>query len=134
MNLNKRPHSIREVSERVILNKEMFPFILSEFLDYFYLLTDKEKKQDSINNQPKIINESSLNAYLAACAEHLARKNDLLIPDWTEKNNYFLKEPFFDNAGIKNLNLLLLAESPIAFRKRLIFTEKNPLRRLPKTI
>jgi hypothetical protein len=40
----------------------------------------------------------------------------------------FLHEPYF-TSPIENLKAILLAQSPQAFRRRMIFTEAEPLRR-----
>jgi hypothetical protein len=49
-------------------------------------------------------------------------------PAWTEDPRRFLDHPWFpDNAEL--LKPYLIAESPASFRRRLIFTELEPLRR-----
>jgi hypothetical protein len=67
-------------------------------------------------------------AYLGAMAEHLARRWGLAVPGWVDEPRRFLDRPYF----VDNLQLMkpvLLRDSPIAFRRRLIFTEAEPLRR-----
>jgi len=68
-------------------------------------------------------------AYLAAAAEHMARGAGIAIPAWTENTERFLRSAWFDNHGLTSLNATMLAESPLAFRRRFIFTEARPLRR-----
>lgn len=63
-----------------------------------------------------------------AIGEHLARRWNLAIPPWTDDPSHFLHRPYFTTT-IEGLKAVLLAESPIAFRRRLIFTEAEPLRR-----
>jgi hypothetical protein len=60
--------------------------------------------------------------------EHLARRWALTIPAWTNDPSRFLRQPYF-TTPLEDLKALLIAESPIAFRRRLIFTEAEPLRR-----
>ena len=68
-------------------------------------------------------------AYVAGVAEHLARRWSLpRIPAWTNQPSRFLKRPYFPFSGT-NTKALYFVESPIAFRRRLIFTEARPLRR-----
>ena len=68
-------------------------------------------------------------AYVAGVAEHLARRWSLpRIPAWTNQPSRFLKRPYFPFSGA-NTKALYFVESPIAFRRRLIFTEARPLRR-----
>ena len=50
------------------------------------------------------------------------------IPDWVEKPDRFLNEPFFAG-GLDSLKATLLVESPLAFRRRLIFISANALSR-----
>jgi hypothetical protein len=64
----------------------------------------------------------------ARLGEHLARRWHLAIPAWTDDPSRFLRRPYFKTT-IEGLKALLIAESPIAFRRRLIFTEAEPLRR-----
>ena len=40
-----------------------------------------------------------------------------------------LRRAWFDNQGLISLNATMLKESPLAFRRRFIFTEAQPLRR-----
>ena len=66
---------------------------------------------------------------LGAVGEHLARRWNLAVPAWTNDPRRFLHEPHF-TTPIENLKAMLLAQSPQAFRRRLIFTEAEPLRRV----
>jgi hypothetical protein len=63
-----------------------------------------------------------------AAGEHLARRWGLVIPPWTDDPSRFLKRPHF-TTPLEDLKALLIVESPIAFRRRLIFTEAEPFRR-----
>ena len=73
--------------------------------------------------------DESQDAYLAAAAEHMARGAGISIPGWTEGKDRFLRRAWFDNHGLTSLNATMLTESPLAFRRRFIFTEARPLRR-----
>ena len=57
------------------------------------------------------------------------------MPPWTDDPSRFLDEPYF-TTPIENLKAMLLAQSPLAFRRRMIFTEAKPLRRarMPRAI
>ena len=66
---------------------------------------------------------------LGAVGEHLARRWNLRgMPAWTDHPSRFLHEPYF-TTPIEKLKAMLLAQSPLAFRRRMIFTEAEPLRR-----
>lgn len=67
-------------------------------------------------------------AWLGAVAEHLARRWNLDVPAWVDQPHRFLDRAFFAG-GLESLKAILLAESPLAFRKRQIFVEAEPLRR-----
>jgi hypothetical protein len=46
-----------------------------------------------------------------------------------QQGDRFLSRAWFDNHGLQSLNAMMLAQSPLAFRRRFIFTEAHPLRR-----
>jgi hypothetical protein len=58
----------------------------------------------------------------------LALRWGLTVPAWTNHPSRFLKTPFF-TTPLEGLKALCIAESPSAFRRRMIFTEAEPLRR-----
>ena len=59
---------------------------------------------------------------------HLAGRWGMDIPAWLDDPRRFLNEPPFPD-GLDLVNSILLGDGPIAFRRRLIFTEAEPLRR-----
>ena len=67
-------------------------------------------------------------AYLAAVAEHLAECWRLRCPDWVHGVRRFLQRPFFAG-GLENLKAALLVESPVAFRRRMLFVGRDVLDR-----
>ena len=69
-----------------------------------------------------------LDATLGAIGEHLARRWKLAIPAWTNDPARFLTRPYFPTP-LEDLKPLLIAQSPLAFRRRMIFVEREPLRR-----
>jgi hypothetical protein len=82
-----------------------------------------------IADEPARLDNARDHATLAAIAEHLARRWNLpAVPAWTDDPSRFLPEPYFTTA-IEALWPMLRKESPPAFRRRLIFTEAEPLRR-----
>jgi len=121
----KRPRSLREVASRVNNGEQDFDPAVLEFLDTFY--THPALREASISDRPELI-DALRDAYLAAVAEHLARSYGLPIPDWTETQGNDLHRPFFAG-GLESLKGILVAESPTAFRRRLLFISKNALSR-----
>jgi hypothetical protein len=100
--------------------------LLREFLDTFYG-GDPGTRASAIAGAPHEIGPIH-DAYLAAVAEHLALKYGLPIPPWVEQPQRFLDKPFFAG-GLESLKAILLAESPLAFRRRQIFVSANALSR-----
>ncbi len=121
----KRPNTLAEVAARVNAGAAFGP-TLSEFLDEFY--GHPERRQAMIADEPARLADDREHAMLGAVGEHLARRWALAVPAWTNDTMRFLHEPYF-TTPIENLRALLLAQSPQVFRRRMIFTEAEPLRR-----
>lgn len=121
--LGGRPGSLAEVAERA---REGFDARLREFLDCFYT-AESTARGRMIAGEPAQIAPVH-DAYLAAVAEHLARRFGLGIPQWTDNPGRFLARPFFAG-GLDSLKAILIAESPAAFRRRLIFVSADALSR-----
>lgn len=127
---SKRPGSLAEVGRRVRAGTQAFGFALAEFLDDFYLDDDSTSRRARIEERPADLSRSELDALLGAIGEHLHRRWHLPgePPPWTDEPHRFLRVPWFPD-GADELKAWLLAESPLAFRRRMIFTEAEPLRR-----
>ena len=126
-----RPHTLAEVARRVAEGEDTFERALSEFLDTFYVwLREGEcaKAQAALVSEPQMLPNLIDHAVLGAVGEHLALRWGLSVPSWTGNPSRFLKRPHF-TTPLEGLKALCLAESPSAFRRRLIFTEAEPLRR-----
>ena len=123
----RRPRSLKEVAQwgRELGDIDGF---LREFLDEFYALRNQAERTAMLLDEPPLSADARANAYFAAVAEHLALRNRLVVPDWTGKAARFLKRPFFP-CGLESLKATLLVESPIAFRRRMIFVGADPLYR-----
>jgi hypothetical protein len=124
----RRPASLREVAELASEAKgdsAAFGRAIAEFLDEFYMRP--AARQVMIADEPPSLAKFE-DAYLAAVAEHLARRWGLEIPAWVDQPHRFLERAYFAG-GLESLKAILLAESPLAFRKRQIFVEAEPLRR-----
>jgi hypothetical protein len=121
----KRPGTLAEVAART-REGTSFGHALSEFLDEFY--AHPEQRQAMIADEPAQLADAQQHAMLGAVGEHLARRWTLAVPSWTNDESRFLHEPCF-TTPIENLKAMLLVQRPQAFRRRLIFTEAEPLRR-----
>lgn len=123
----ERPPTLAEVARRHNAG-EAWSLLLREFLDVFYTAVPTGEAFACIADVPEPLADPQEHALLGAIGEHLARRWGLAIPAWTDEPSRFLRRPYF-TTPLEGLKALLLAESPIAFRRRLIFTEAEPLRR-----
>jgi hypothetical protein len=121
----KKPGTLCEVVRRVKAGEQKFDPSLREFLDVFY--TQPATRKAALEDRPDSI-DAVHDAYVAAVAEHLARSFGLAIPQWTETHGNDLHEPFFAG-GLQSLKGVLVAESPTAFRRRLLFVSRDALSR-----
>jgi len=128
-----RPRSLKEAVELILAGQEEERIAIAEFLDTFYLHYGQfgltPELQAMIDTEPPFTGRQPLDAYVGGIGEHLARRWGLLtIPAWTEDERRFLDTPFFPD-DLQLMKPILLRDSPIGFRRRLIFTEFEPLRR-----
>ena len=122
-----RPATLADVARRRNGGEELAPLLVG-FLDSFYGDLRAGTAQAALIEPPQPLAEVTEHALLGAIAEHLARRWRLTVPDWSDDPSRFLKRPYF-TTPLEGLKALLIAESPLAFRRRLIFTEAEPLRR-----
>ncbi len=125
----KRPRSLRAVAERVQRGEQDFDPALREFLDCFH--ANPEDRAQAIAEPPPFLDNDVRDAYLAAVAEHLARRYNIDVPAWSETRGLALQRPFFAG-GLESLKAVLTVESPTAFRRRMLFVSKDALSR-PRT-
>ena len=121
-----RPTTLKEAVDRIIRGERGLDAI-KEFLDEFYLSGPAER-QRMIAEEPGLTGGAFQDAYVGAVGEHLARRWGLDIPAWADDPHRFLKTPHFPEY-MEFAKPVFLRDSPIAFRRRLIFTEAEPLRR-----
>lgn len=122
-----RPDTLAEVHRRVTAGESPYDHALPEFLDAFYL-ADATRRQAMIDVAPPPWPDAVRHAFFGAIGEHLALRWGLRVPGWTNDASRFLKRPYFATP-FDELKAMYLAQSPTAFRRRLIFTEAEPLRR-----
>jgi hypothetical protein len=130
----QRPESFARAAQLVNAGLYGFGEALSELIDELKKM-DADNLSSAMAVAPARIErtnddyDDSQDAYLAAAAEHIARGAGISIPAWTEARDRFLRKAWFDNHGLTSLNATMISESPLAFRRRFIFTEARPLRR-----
>ena len=123
--ITKRPQTIAEVAQRSHEQTAAFDQHLAEFLDEFYL--HPNHRQNRLLAEPESLSAVA-DAYLAASAEYLADCYGLATPSWCYLPKRFLETPHFAG-GLENMKAMLLAESPLAFRRRMIFVSEDALDR-----
>lgn len=121
-----RPQSIAEIANRALARSQGFDAACRELLDEWQSM-DGGRRLGALSGEPASVGRVE-DAYLAALAEHLALSTQLPTPAWTDTPQRFLSEPFF-SGGLESLKAILLAESPLAFRRRLIFISADGLSR-----
>lgn len=121
-----RPDTLAEVAVRLKADRDAMHVAMAGFLDNFYM--QPQRRQAMIDPEPELLGNPILDATLGGVGEHLARRWNLMIPAWTDHPARFLKQPYFPTP-LENLKPMLIAQSPLAFRRRMIFVEHEPLRR-----
>lgn len=119
-----RPRSIVEVSRKAA--EGSFDLAAREFLDAWQEM-NRDERQTAVSVEPPGLGPVK-DAYLAALAEHLSLSDGLNPPSWCQGESRFLRQPFFAG-GLESIKAILLVESPLAFRRRLIFISADALSR-----
>jgi hypothetical protein len=104
-------------------------FALRDFLDGFYADVELQKLSEEPQRISALLDDNGFaDAYLAAVCDHLCRRYALPKPDWIFAPGRILQRPHFA-AKTHGLRMVLLQESPPAFRERNIFVSANALSR-----
>ncbi len=124
-----RPKSLAEVVS-LAASGESFDLCLANFLDEFYARPCQEALEKSPGLLAPQFGEIGgvRDAYIAATAEELARKYNLVLPRWTEDESRKLHYPWFAST-LASLRAVLIHESPPGFRSRNLFVSENALSR-----
>jgi hypothetical protein len=116
-----RPGTLAQVL-LFVCSGEKFRFCLAGFLDDFYREAGVASRLNRVADDPGVTDDPRMNALLGAIGEHLvSRCHGQPNPDVSWDRPWFM--------GPERMKGFLLAESPLAFRRRFIFTEAEPLRR-----
>ena len=114
---------------RLVKEPDDFHYAIANFLDRF----KNDPTPEMVSEEPPILrgilNDNGLaDAYAAAAATHLCQLRGIAFPSWVDKDSRRLKSPWFA-AKTHNLRMILLQESPAAFRVRNLFVSANALHR-----
>lgn len=116
-------------SLRLVKEPEDFHYALANFLDRF----KKDPNSEMLSEEPPILrgllkDNGLADAYAAAAAAHLCQLHGMAFPFWVDKKSRRMESPWFA-ARTHNLRMILLQESPAAFRVRNLFVSANALSR-----
>jgi hypothetical protein len=124
----ERIASLAEVAQ-IALQEGSLSFALRDFLDGFYADVNLQKLSEEPQHISAALDDNGFaDAYLAAVCDHLCRLYALPKPDWIFALGRILQRPHFA-AKTHGLRMVLLQESPPAFRERNIFVSANALSR-----
>ena len=132
MNILKSIFEIVEELNESNNPKEVFPIYMGDFLDYVYS-ADKQIQAEAIRQEPIMYSGLPMMyyAYLSATADTIAHKYGIEIAEaWFNRRKYILEEPHFPHGLKGDIQIILIAESPIEFRARNIFVSSNALSRV----
>jgi hypothetical protein len=123
--------TIWDIAHRTTQNIDHFEIHVGNFLDEFYR-SDPEKREKMVEREPLHDDKlpSHILPFLAGMVHKLCNDYGVKGPVWVSKGQYIMKEPYFPLNAKGNLRQLLLAESPMEFRIRNIFTSENCLTRV----
>jgi hypothetical protein len=126
---SNRPGTLAQALQLARGPGESLRYCLAGFLDGFYADPDPTRRRASIEDAPDLLGDERWDAFVGGIGEHLCHRWNLGEPPaWTNDPARFLARPWF--VGPERMKAFLLAESPSAFRRRFIFTEIEPLRRV----
>lgn len=126
----RRPFTLAEVADRLEAGDD-WSMALPEFLDTFYFALrgyPYPSPQNCLDAEPAPLDDPVRHAMLGAVAEHLAQRWHQRVPAWVHQPSRFLKAPVFPG-DTQQYRGYYFTQSPVAFRRRMIFTEAEPLRR-----
>lgn len=115
---------------RLVGSGEPFDSCMANFLDEFYAAPDAMAFEEAPPLLGPTMGEPGRlrDAFLAAAAEELARAYDLPLPRWVAGEARELHRPWFASP-LAAMRVVLILESPPAFRARNLFVSENALAR-----
>lgn len=121
------PQTLSMTAQR-IRDESDFEIPRRDFLDE-WTLSKTEGKFALVQEQPPQTGDLRYDAYLAALAEHLCRREGIPCPDWMDKPGYVLDRAWF-LTSVPDLYPRAVVHSPVAFRRRLIFVDDTEFDRV----
>jgi hypothetical protein len=124
--MSPRPKTLKEIAEQSDTIED-FGRHLRDWLHELRRATSRPQAAATITAEPPRLRDKFpqgrvADAWLAAYAEHLARKIGAAAPDWAFSPGRISEDPLFDEGDTPVLRTLGLIRSPLAFKRRNIFT------------
>jgi len=125
--MNSRPRTLKEVAERSGSIAE-FGRNLRDWLHELRSVSSRRQAAAAIADEPALLRQNFpegnvADAWLAAYAEHLAGRVGIFPPEWAFLPWRTVADPAFDEGGdSRRLRELALEHTPLAFKRRNIFT------------
>jgi len=125
--MTPRPRSLKEVADRS-KSIEDFGRNLRDWLHELRRLSSRLQVSATIEEKPVLLRSAFpegniADAWLAAYAEYAASKLGIRPPDWAFTPSRVAVYPAFDEGGENpRLRVLALLQSPLAFKRRNIYT------------
>jgi hypothetical protein len=127
LTLGSKPKSLAEVADVAREDGDLLPLALIAFREAFYVATDRDAQQAMLDPVPSPTGNARSDAWIGATGEHLAQRWGLEVPSWTQ-DPAFMGEaaPSFYPFDPRARDIQLI-ETPPAFRRRLLFSQAEPL-------
>ena len=125
--MTRRPKTLKEVAAQTESLTD-FGRNLRDWLHEVRRYSSRPELERALADEPVILRHrfpqgAVADAWLAAYAEHIASRIDRTPPNWAFEASRILKEPWFaDESANVSLRALALVHSPLAFKRRNIFT------------
>ena len=129
--MNLRPASLKAIAERSDSIGD-FGRHLRDWLHELRRASSRAQAAAAIADEPPRLREKFFqgqiaDAWLAAYAEHLAGKIGVAPPEWAFAPWRISEDPLFDEGSTPTLRTLALIRTPLAFKRRNIFTHSVDL-------
>lgn len=124
--MSLRPTTLKEIAERSDSLGD-FGRHLRDWLHELRRASSRAQAAAAITDEPPRLRDKFpqghiADAWLAAYAEHLAGKIGAAAPEWAFVSWRISDDPIFDEGSTPTLRTLALVRSPLAFKRRNIFT------------
>lgn len=116
----ERPKSLKIAAERILSGAD-YRTVLKEWNDEL-LFARTDERSSFLTEEPELTGDPVIDVYMAGLAEYFSAQTDQEPPAWTTAPARFLRKPVL--FGGEHSRAWISAETPSAFRRRLLFCGK----------